>query len=85
MARTRASERSTVENHKAPIVQKTSEAKPDKAVRPLVQPDASKQGCATSFLTNKRGETDELCGLDPAKRTKEYVQPDDEKEAGGES
>ena len=76
-----------MENQKAPLVQKAAEAKPDKAVRPFVQPDASKQGCTTSFLTNKRGEMDELCGLDSAKqpKEKEYVQPDDEKEAGGES
>jgi hypothetical protein len=51
--------------------------------------DSSKQGCATSFLTQKGGEMDKVCGptqLHPAKKPKEpYVQPDDEKESGGEA
>jgi len=76
-----------MENQRAPVVGKTDKKKPDKVVRPIVQPDDSKRGCTTSFLTNKRGEMDELCGVDPAKnpKEKEYVQPDEEKEAGGES
>jgi hypothetical protein len=79
-----------VKNQKAPVIEKSVVEKsvkqtPDKATRPAISPDASKQGCTPSFLTNKRGETDELCGVEPAKRPKEYVQPDEEKEAGGES
>jgi hypothetical protein len=76
-----------MENRRAPVVEKTAKEKPVKVVRPVVRPDDSKRGCATSFLTNKRGEMDELCGVDPAKnpKEKEYVQPDEEKEAGGES
>ena len=79
-----------MENQKAPIIEKPVVGKPvkqtpDKATRPVIPPDASKRGCTHSFLTNKRDETDELCGLKPAQPPKEYVQPDEEKEAGGES
>jgi len=44
-----------------------------------------KQGCATSFLTQKRGEMDKACGGVGAEQKEEYVQPDAEKESGGES
>jgi hypothetical protein len=51
--------------------------------------DPSKQGCATSFLTQKGGEMDKVCGPTqphPPKEHKEpYVQPEDEKESGGEA
>jgi hypothetical protein len=46
--------------------------------------DLKTQGCATSFLMQKRGEIGEVCGnLQPDPR-EEYVQPEEEKEAGGE-
>jgi hypothetical protein len=38
-------------------------------------------GCAPSFLMQKRGERDPVCGDIQAE---EYVQPENEKEAGGE-
>ena len=44
----------------------------------------SKQGCATSFIMEKRGEMDKLSGEAPTEPGR-YVQPDKEKEAGGES
>jgi hypothetical protein len=48
----------------------------------------AKQGCATSFLTQKGGEMDKVCGpiqQDSRKEPREqYAQPDDEKKAGGE-
>jgi hypothetical protein len=48
--------------------------------------DLEKQGCGTSFLNGKRNETDKLCGGTQAATPKEeYVQPDEEKEAGGEA
>ena len=45
--------------------------------------DSAKQGRATSFLMEERGEMDKLCGGTPTEPGK-YVQPDKEKEAGGE-
>ena len=42
------------------------------------------QGCATSFLMQKRGEIGEVCGDAQPDPTEEYVQPEAEKEAGGE-
>jgi hypothetical protein len=49
-----------------------------------VQTDNTKQGCAVSFLTEKRNEMDKLCERTPAERHGEYTQPDKEKEVGGE-
>ena len=46
--------------------------------------DSAKQGCATSFLMEKRGETGEVCGDVRPDPKEEYVQPEKEKEAGGE-
>jgi hypothetical protein len=50
---------------------------------PPAEPE--KQGCATSFLTGERNEMDKVCGGVQATHPEEYVQPDEEKETGGES
>lgn len=47
--------------------------------RPAKQP---KEGCAPSFVLGERNELDRLCG---GSEPDEYVQPDKEKEDGGES
>lgn len=47
---------------------------------------AEKRGCVTSFLNGKRNEMDTSCSRSQAAiGTKEYVQPDEEKKAGGEA
>ncbi len=46
--------------------------------------DPKTQGCATSFLMEKRGEIGEVCGDIQPDPKEEYVQPEKEKEAGGE-
>jgi hypothetical protein len=46
--------------------------------------DPNTQGCATSFLMEKRGEIGEVCGDVRPDPKEEYVQPEKEKEAGGE-
>lgn len=48
--------------------------------RPARQP---MEGCAPSFLMSERDEMDKLCGGEPLPG--EYVQPENEKEDGGES
>ena len=59
--------------------------KPSK-MSPSAPPNLGKAGCGTSFLTGKRNEMDKLCsGTQAATPKEEYVQPDEEKEAGGES
>jgi hypothetical protein len=50
-----------------------------------VPADLEKRGCATSFLTGQRNEIDKVCGGIQAMKTEEYVQPDEEKETGGEA
>jgi hypothetical protein len=42
------------------------------------------QGCATSFLMRRRGEIGGVCGEPQPDPNEEYVQPENEKEAGGE-
>jgi hypothetical protein len=44
---------------------------------------STEKGCATSFLMQRRDEIGEVCGAQPDP-TEEYVQPDNEKEDGGE-
>jgi (p)ppGpp synthase/HD superfamily hydrolase len=48
-----------------------------------IEGDPKHEGCTTSFIMQERGETGGICDLqlNPAE---EYVQPDEEKEAGGE-
>jgi hypothetical protein len=50
-----------------------------------VPADLEKRGCATSFLTGERDEIDQVCGGIQATKPEEYVQPDEEKETGGEA
>jgi len=53
---------------------------------PSSTPSDSKRGCGTSFLNGKRNEMATMCGGTQAATTKEeYVQPDEEKETGGEA
>jgi hypothetical protein len=52
---------------------------------PAAVPAASgKQGCTPSFLTGKTDELNEACELTPSQKKEEYVQPESEKESGGE-
>ena len=46
-----------------------------------VEPE--QEGCATAFIMQERGEMDGICG-EQADPEEQYVQPDNEKEAGGE-
>jgi hypothetical protein len=50
-----------------------------------VPAELEKRGCATSFLTSERNEIDKVCGGIQATNPEEYVQPDEEKESGGEA
>ena len=47
-------------------------------------PDPATQGCATSFLMDERGEVGGVCGTLQPDPAEQYVQPDKEREAGGE-
>jgi len=59
--------------------------KPSKPTPPIVPVDGENCGCTPSFLTEKRGEMDKMCGGAQADTNGQYVQPDDEKESGGEA
>jgi hypothetical protein len=63
--------------------QSTTAAPPSPApATAAVPPDI--QGCATSFLTEKGGELNEACEVTAPQKKDEYVQPEAEKESGGE-
>ena len=49
-----------------------------------VRMENSQKGCAVSFLNEGRNELDKLCERTPAEQYEEYIQPDAEKEVGGE-
>jgi len=66
----------------SPVWNASHEAAP--ASSPAAQTDKAKQGCAFSFLNEERGEMDKLCERTPAEQREEYIQPEKEKEAGGE-
>ena len=50
-----------------------------------VAAELEKWDCAASFLTSERNEIDKVCGGIQATSPEEYVQPDEEKETGGEA
>ena len=68
------------------MAKRKAKKKPGKAPSPSVprNQDKDKQGCAVSFLMEERGELDPLCERTPAEMKDEYVQPDKEKEDGGQ-
>ena len=45
--------------------------------------EPNQEGCATSFIMQERGEIGGICNEQP-NPTEQYVQPDSEKEDGGE-
>lgn len=59
---------------KGSTIQKPDAAKP---------PDSSTKGCAVSFIMEERDEIGGICEEQPDPK-EEYVQPEKEKEAGGE-
>ena len=63
----------------------SQDKKEPNAMPSSVQAELEKRGCATSFLTNERNEVDKVCGGIQSMSPEEYVQPDDEKETGGEA
>jgi hypothetical protein len=52
---------------------------------PSPSPDLEKWGWGTSFLNGERNEIDKWCGGTQATTPEEYIQPDEEKETGGEA
>jgi hypothetical protein len=62
-----------------------SKDKKEPSKMPSVAAELEKRGCATSFLTSERNEIDKVCGGIQATNPEEYVQPDEEKESGGEA
>jgi hypothetical protein len=55
----------------------------DRRKRKTLEVDPDQEGCATSFMMEERGEISGICDEPPNPR-EQYVQPDSEKENGGE-
>jgi len=58
---------------------------PDKSTVPPVPVAPDQQGCAPSFLTEQKNEIGRVCTPTKPASKEEYVQPDEEKDAGGEA
>lgn len=54
------------------------------ATQSPANPDPATLGCATSFLMDERGEIGGICGVVQPEPDEQYVQPEKEREAGGE-
>jgi hypothetical protein len=71
------------------MLKTNGKAEPDKSTAPPVPravPVAPDQkGCAPSFLTQQKNEIGKVCTPVEPKSKDEYVQPDEEKDAGGEA
>jgi len=63
----------------------SQDKKEPNAMPSAVPAEPEKSGCATSFLTSERNEIDKVCGGTQATKPEEYVQPEEEKETGGEA
>jgi hypothetical protein len=68
------------------MIKTKAEPKPSKSTTPLPVAVAPEQeGCTTSFLNQQKGEIGGACSPIPPESKKEYAQPDEEKESGGEA
>jgi hypothetical protein len=67
------------------MLKTNSKAQPDKSTAPAVPVTQSQQGCAPSFLTQQKNEIGQVCTPTQPESKEEYVQPDKEKDAGGEA
>jgi len=63
----------------------TQDKKEPNTMPSSAQAELEKRGCATSFLTSERNEIGKVCGEIQTTNPEEYVQPDEEKETGGEA
>jgi hypothetical protein len=66
------------------MVEDKRKIEPIRSAAPSVPETPGNQGCTPSFLSQKNNETGEVCAPTQAEHKQEYVQPEDEKESGGE-
>jgi hypothetical protein len=87
MTQTQSSKAKPSPESKAPDEEALSESAETKDSQPKQnspQTGPETKGCATSFILQERGEVGGLCGEEQKETKGKYVQPDKEKEAGGE-
>jgi hypothetical protein len=58
---------------------------PSASTTPTLPAAPEKQGCPTSFLTEQKDEIGKACKPSKSELKGQYVQPDEEKESGGEA
>lgn len=66
------------------MLKNSGKIEPSKVTPANVLANSEEKGCATSFLTREKEEMEKGCGAIQPNPKEEYVQPDEEKEAGGE-
>jgi hypothetical protein len=67
------------------MLKTNAKGEPDKSTAPPVPVAADQKGCAPSFLTQQKNEIGKVCTPIEPKSKEEYVQPDEEKDAGCEA
>jgi hypothetical protein len=58
---------------------------PEKSAAPPVPVTPDQKGCTPSFLTDQKNEIGQVCTPTQPPSKERYVQPDEEKDAGGEA
>jgi hypothetical protein len=66
------------------MVKAKRKIEPIQSAGPAAPAAPGKRGCTHSFLNQKNNETGEVCTPTQAQLKEEYVQPEEEKESGGE-
>jgi hypothetical protein len=74
------------------MLKTNAKAEPDTSSAPTAPPVSravpvapDQKGCAPSFLTQQKNEIGQVCSPVQPESKEEYVQPDEEKDAGGEA
>jgi hypothetical protein len=67
------------------VIKTNAKLEPNKSTAPPVPVAPGQQGCVPSFLTQQKNEIGQVCKPVQPESKEEYLQPDEEKDAGGEA
>jgi len=67
------------------MLKTNTKTQPDKSTVPRVPVAPDQKGCTPSFLTDQKNEIGQVCTPAQPAPKEQYVQPDEEKDAGGEA
>lgn len=67
------------------MLKSNAKTQPDKSTVPSVPATPDQKGCTPSFLTDQKNEIGQVCKPTQPAPKEQYVQPDEEKDTGGEA